>query len=600
MFVTVMDHNTCAKVLFLGQSECTMKCIYYEVCLCVCVFIGARCGESMLEKLTAKIPVWQQEYGATVAVHENPFAVAIVTPIMSRAHGTAVSCDICFVDSTASCDADNHAITFLLTPTSAGAVPVGLIITDSASEASYTVAFQLLKNILPSTSFGGHGYQATFITDDSDAERNALQAVWPDAILRLCLFHVPQAVWRWLWSAAHSIAKEDRQILMAEFRQIMYSVTEQDAENAFVEALNSETASVYDNYQKYLETWWERKELWCLAWRSEHQRGHHTNNFAEVTVRLYKDVVLGRVKAYNAVSLVDFTVRVMEDYYRNRLRDFANGRISAQRLALEKLARKATYLRSCNQVDDYGENRYGVPNSNSTEKYDVDATLGCCSCMVGMFGKFCKHQLAIMNLFQTAFPNAPGVTTADRYNIAYIALGETCPPMDFYQNFQPVNVPANGVLNNSTECTAMAEVEALDQQSPADIPQNAEVECTVTPLLDEYCNLMQMHVSRFAEDKEVQSGLQKAVCTLRSISNAVSFATFLHSPGEVRRYRMGAAIRVQPTSLSRRRPSVTRGSKRLASGRPPVGTASKLKRRRCLSLNIRTNVPNAKSHGTGH
>ena len=123
----------------------------------------------------------------------------------------------------------------------------------------------------------------------------------------------------------------------------------------------------------------------------------------------------------------------MEDYYRNRLRDFANGRISAQRLTLEKLSRKASYLTSCDQIDGYGENRFGVglPNSDGTEKYDVDAVRGCCSCKVGMFGKFCKHQLAIMTLFQTAFSNGPGVTANIRHSIAYIVLGETCLPVEF-------------------------------------------------------------------------------------------------------------------------------------------------------------------------
>jgi len=425
--------------------------------------------------------------------------------------------------------------------------------------------------------------------------------------LRLCLFHVPQAVWRWLWAAPHNICKEDRQILMAEFNRMIYAVTEDEATNAFEEAVNSETASEYENYQKYLTAWWQRRELWCLAWRTERHRGHHTNNFAEVTVRLYKDVVLRRAKAYNAVSLVDFTVKVMEDYYRCRLRDFANGRISAQRLALEKLSRKASYLTSCAEVDDFGDNRYGVPNSDGTEKYDVDATLGCCSCKAGMFGKFCKHQLAIMTLFQKAFPNAPGVTAHTRHSIAYIALGETCPPVDFYNSLQPVNVvepqehPAH---QNDTEheTASNAQVELVASSSVCDAPCNEdEDDLCSNPLVDEYCTLLKDLYSRYGEAIECQRGLQKAVCRLKSISSASSFASFLHNPGFARRYRSGAAIRVQPTALSRRRPGVTRGSKRSASGRPPSGTGgARPKRRRCLALNIRANVPNAKSHGDAH
>ena len=125
--------------------------------------------------------------------------------------------------------------------------------------------------------------------------------------------------------------------------------------------------------------------------------------------------------------------------------DFANGQISAQRLALKKLSRKASYLTICDQIDDMCENRYGVPNSDSTEKYDVDATLGCCSCKAGMFGKFCKHLFAVMILFQEAFPNAPGVAADTRHSIAYIALGETfhlCTSTTAFRQQLCCNVPS--------------------------------------------------------------------------------------------------------------------------------------------------------------
>ncbi|KAF0723720.1 Uncharacterized protein FWK35_00027157 [Aphis craccivora] len=50
-----------------------------------------------------------------------------------------------------------------------------------------------------------------------------------------------------------------------------------------------------------------------------------------------------------------------------------------------------------------------------------------------------------------------------------------------------------------------------------------------------------------------------------------SWESFLHTAGnqavQLRR-RSGAAIRVQPTTIARRLPLITRGSKRLPSGRP--------------------------------
>jgi len=52
--------------------------------------------------------------GIKVMINEDPFSVVICTPLMQRAHTLSYSKDIVFVDSTASCDAHNHSITFML------------------------------------------------------------------------------------------------------------------------------------------------------------------------------------------------------------------------------------------------------------------------------------------------------------------------------------------------------------------------------------------------------------------------------------------------------------------------------------------------------
>lgn len=541
----------------------------------------------MLAVLKAKIPVWQESCGATVVLQEQPIVVCIITGIMQRAHTTQFAHDICFVDSTASCDGNNTVITFMLAPTVAGAVPLAVLLTDSTCEASYSAAFQLLRTTLPADAFGGQQFPAIFVTDDSDAERNALRACWPQAVQRLCLFHVAQAVWRWLWAETHRISKEDRQQLMTEFRKVMYACDVTEAENLFQEAMDSDTAEDYDNYRDYLSKLWERRELWCLAFRNAQHRGHHTNNFAEVTVRLYKDIVLRRAKAYNPVALVDFTARVLEEYYRMRLRDFANGRISAQRLLFDKLVRKV-YLTSPDQVTNHGNGTFDVPGSDGTELYRVDATVGCCSCRDGMHGKFCKHQLAIMQLFATQFPNAPGVSSAARHTVAYVALGAACPPVSFYQDLIPSVsdcVTASAVDNSTTT----VQLEHASSASQADNTEDSVC-------YDTYIQLLRDKFTAYGADATCQFAVQTAISKLQSVSSPSALASYLHNTG-YRRFRTGAAIRVQPTAVSRRKPGVTRGSKRLAAGRP-LGTSSarRAKRRRCLAHSILNNVPNAKSH----
>jgi len=103
-----------------------------------------------------------------------------------------------------------------------------------------------------------------------------------------------QAVWRWLWNSKNSIKKEHRTLMTQAFRKMLYSDTTEEAQKAFNSTLD---AGSRNNH-------WKHKERWCLAWRD-----HHTNNYSEMSVRIFKENVLCRVKAYNVISLIDFVAQ---------------------------------------------------------------------------------------------------------------------------------------------------------------------------------------------------------------------------------------------------------------------------------------------------
>lgn len=81
----------------------------------------------MIETLRKK--KYYEKQDIIVNFKEDPFAVVIITPMMKRAHMLRTSSDIIFVDTTSACDPQNHAITFMLAPCAAGAVPLAIIIT---------------------------------------------------------------------------------------------------------------------------------------------------------------------------------------------------------------------------------------------------------------------------------------------------------------------------------------------------------------------------------------------------------------------------------------------------------------------------------------
>ena len=72
------------------------------------------------------------------------------------------------------------------------AIPWGIVITSGESVPILFEAFSKLKSILPDGNSPAVG-PSTFITDDSQVERESLGIVWPDACLLLCIFHYLQA-----------------------------------------------------------------------------------------------------------------------------------------------------------------------------------------------------------------------------------------------------------------------------------------------------------------------------------------------------------------------------------------------------------------------
>ena len=139
----------------------------------------------------------------------QPLVLAICTPLMSCAHQLVKQAgELVYCDSTSSLDRYNCPTFIMSTCTSAGGIPLGVVITSGESEEVITEAVTFLKAILPTNAFYGRGAQGpeVCITDDCDAERAALKNTWPGTALLLCIFHYLQCWWTWLWDADHGIA----------------------------------------------------------------------------------------------------------------------------------------------------------------------------------------------------------------------------------------------------------------------------------------------------------------------------------------------------------------------------------------------------------
>ena len=164
------------------------------------------------------------------------------------------------------------------------------------------------------------------LTDNCDELRSSLSKIWPGATLLLCVFHVLQQVWRWLFEKEHGIGKMDRVEIMRLFRLLVYAQSEEAYEVASDRLFASVVTRKYNNCVLYFQDLCEIKESWAECFRKEMLiRGLNTNNYVEAQFLVLKDNVLKRQRQFNINMLLDKLMNDFEDHFKLRLLSVADG-----------------------------------------------------------------------------------------------------------------------------------------------------------------------------------------------------------------------------------------------------------------------------------
>jgi hypothetical protein len=287
-----------------------------------------------------------------------------------------------------------------------------------------------LKTILPSYAFYGRGPQTgpmIFITDDSSAERNALEICWPQGIRLLCTFHVLQAFWRWIYDSKHCIKKEDREFIMGKMKKILYAQSDTEM-NAHYSEFGQKYYHQYPLLRKHFELLWERRCFWALSFRSALLiRGNNTNNYVERSFGLLKDIIFARTQAFNSVQVFRFVTENMERFYKRRLLGISHRHPGHMEISKKFLCPGWETVDGNSIQPTTIENEYLVQSTKKESGlfYIVNSAIGTCSCPVGITGAPCKHQGAVAIKFHIAILNfIPSLTPNDRMVYSYIALGK--------------------------------------------------------------------------------------------------------------------------------------------------------------------------------
>ena len=249
----------------------------------------------------------------------QPMVIAICTPLMCRVHQYVQQAqEMVFCDSTSSLDRSNTSLFVISTANAIGGLPLGVIITSDEEQETISQGLGLLKEVVPIDCFYGNGSSkgpSIIMTDDSCAERNALREAWPNSNLLLCTFHFLQRHWTWLHDGANKVNNADHKVLIAIIKGLVYSENEQQLLDRYRAFTKNVIVLKYPKYISYVGGHWSRRKDWAVCFRKHLLvRGNHTNNYSEAGIRVLKELVFSRVKAYNHVQMFSFVTECLELY----------------------------------------------------------------------------------------------------------------------------------------------------------------------------------------------------------------------------------------------------------------------------------------------
>ncbi|KAL3208689.1 hypothetical protein MRX96_038869 [Rhipicephalus microplus] len=204
-----------------------------------------------------------------------------------------------------------------------------------------------------------------------------------------------------------------------------------------------------------------RREEWVQLYRLDVLTRGHNTNFAEATIRVLKDIILNRVEAFNAVALVDLVALVWEKYFESHILRHAYSHVPAHQLLYKRLLSRVP-KDAAEALQVVGQGKCIVPSTtHPSSSYEVYADIGLCTCLFDKQGAFCKQQALVQQKYGGLFPNAPALSTDDRYQLGQLALGEKCPPRIFFESF-PEEEPSSSARTTEGTSSQQEEPDELE------------------------------------------------------------------------------------------------------------------------------------------
>jgi len=349
-------------------------------------------------------------------------------------------------------------------------------------------------------------------------------------------------------------------------------------EQLYTQFKKCEIVKKYPNYLKLIESQWSRKQEWAICYRTHLlTRGNQTNNYAEAGIRIVKELVFQRVKAYNIVQMFSFITECLELYYTRKLLSFAHNRVDRY-ISLKYQGMKSAGI-SADDIQKLEKENVFLVYSQTEQgvKYLVDMNLGICSCSGGQDGSPCSHQAAVAKLFGIYSVNCVStISLTARRQLAFIALGSNAIQDDnfyasFHQQKEEEIVPCHAVKDRE-DLTLLKALTAADDyvaETEQITGTGGNADNDIDDVLQQFEEFFEDMKERIKDTPIVTEGMKTFLRRYKVLTKPGTFvntrlSSALHRFGWVfggsisrkdhsGRFRRGRRIPVNPKAVGRRR-----------------------------------------------
>ncbi|KAK3881742.1 hypothetical protein Pcinc_013825 [Petrolisthes cinctipes] len=185
------------------------------------------------------------------------------------------------------------------------------------------------------------------------------------------VYHIRQ-----LWmNENHGTLDGENEVSYTAGFQLLKKVLESNFDYDWKLFCQTPEAKKYDLYIRYLTTLIQRKAEWSTMYRPEFPLcGHQTNNFAESTVCIIKDIILNRCKASNTCQLIVFMNEMYDIYMKQCVLDVSLGRRKVMSPTEGSISKDNIIM---SNDDDY---QFIVKSQSGDKQYTVHLITGMCDC----------------------------------------------------------------------------------------------------------------------------------------------------------------------------------------------------------------------------